>query len=229
MPNLKQIVAAGLFCGLMTSPARAENPPAFSSGTLSGWQEKTFSSLPHTSYQLVTQDGATILHAVCQNSASGLIWKHEIDLTQTPILTWRWKISRVYPNLDPHTKFGDDYPARVYVVVGNPLLPWTLRSLVYVWANGSVVAAAHDPQGTPIYPDPYTKQAEIVALRQGPSGTGAWTTEQRNLRTDLAHAFGGDFTAIGAVAVMSDCDDSHNFGQAWYGDVRFLEGAPLKP
>ena len=107
--------------------------------------------------------------------------QHSIDLTKTPIITWRWKISNIYPNLDPHAKSGDDYPARVYVITGNPLLPWTVRSLVYVWANGPVRAPVHGPQGTPFYPDPYTAQAEIVALRQGPAGAGVWATEQRKI------------------------------------------------
>lgn len=221
MPGIKRILIAGCLSSLMTLPATAKNPPAFSTGTLTGWQKKTFSALPQTRYQLVTENGASVLHAVCQNSASGLVWRQTIDLTKTPFLTWRWKISGIYANLNPHTKSGDDYPARVYVVTGNPLLPWTVRSLVYVWANGPVSASIHGPRGTPFYTDPYTAQAEIVALRQGPAGAGAWATEQRNLRTDLARAFGEGHDVIRAVAVMTDCDDSHSHGQAWYGDIGF--------
>lgn len=202
-------------------PAMAQNPPAFSAGTLAGWQPKTFSGRAPTSYTLAAQGNTKILHAVCQNSASGLVWKHKIDLTKTPMIDWRWKISRVYPGLDPHAKSGDDYPARVYVVTGNPLFPWTLRSLVYVWASGPVSAAHRGPNGTPFYPDPYTTQAEIVALRQGAAGAGSWVSEHRDLRADLARAFGPGHDVIGAVAVMTDCDDAHGHGEAWYGDIHF--------
>ncbi len=176
MRRLKRTL--GILC-LAALPAMAQNPLAFSVGGLSGWQPRTFSAHAPTSYALVAEGNTNVLHAVCQNSASGLVWKHVIDLRKTPVIEWSWKISRVYPGLDPHKKAGDDYPARVYVVTGNPLFPWTLRSLVYVWANARVSAVLHGPGGTPFYPDPYTGQAEIVALRQGPAGVGAWVFEQR--------------------------------------------------
>ena len=75
--------------------------------------------------------------------------------------------------------------------------------------------------GTPFYPDPYTSQAEIVALRQGAAGAGSWVSERHDLREDLARAFGPGHDVIGAVAVMTDCDDAHGHGQAWYGDIHF--------
>lgn len=199
--------------------ALSAQPTAFSSGSLAGWKPKLFSGRARTRYQIVRDGRDDVLHAVCRDGASGLVWAHKIDLTKTPILTWRWKISRVFAGLDPHAKRGDDYPARVYVVSGNPLLPWTLRSLVYVWANGTVSAQVRGPHGTPFYPDPYTGQAEIVALRQGATTLGHWVSERRDVRADLKRAFGGHRRVIGAVAVMSDCDDSHNHGQAWYGDI----------
>lgn len=137
------------------------------------------------------------------------------------MISWRWKIGRLYPGLDPHAKSGDDYPARVYVVTGSILAPWTIRSLVYVWANAPVTASVHDANGTPFYPDPYTDQAEIVVLQQPGPGPGIWVSEQRNLEADLTRAFGHSFDSVNAVAIMSDCDDSHNHGEAWYGDITF--------
>jgi hypothetical protein len=213
MGHRARLTAIVLLSVLPLTAARADNPPAFSAGSLAGWMPKTFSGRAPTLYQLTPDSGATVLHATCQNAASGLVWQHAVDLTKTPILAWRWKIGRLYPGLNPHAESGDDYPARVYVVAGDAMFPWTLRSLVYVWANGPV-----SPQ---IYPDPYTAQAQILVLKQGAPGPNVWQPESRNLRTDLATAFGADITKIGAVAVMTDCDDSHTTGEAWYGDITF--------
>lgn len=222
---VKACTARGVLAAALVLPAAAlagataPQPPAFSSGSLAGWAVKHFDGRHVTQYDLTRAGGSTVLQAVCKDSASGLIWKQRIDLDKTPIMSWRWKIAHVYAGLDPHAKSGDDYPARVYVVAGNPLFPWTLRSLVYVWANGPVTAAKHGPHGTKFYPDPYTSQAEIVALRQGPEGAGTWVSERRNVKADLARAFGGHRHIISAVAVMTDCDDSHSHGRAWYGDI----------
>jgi hypothetical protein len=228
--GVKTFTARGVLAAALvlpvTAPAgtAAQQPPAFSSGSLAGWAIKRFDGRHVTQYELARSGGATVLQAVCRDSASGLIWKHRIDLDKTPIMSWRWKIAHVYAGLDPHARSGDDYPVHVYVVAGNPLFPWTLRSLVYAWANGPVTAAKHGPHGTKFYPDPYTSQAEIVVLRQGPVGAGNWVSERRNVKTDLARAFGGHRHIIGAVAVMSDCDNSHSHGRAWYGDISFQVG-----
>lgn len=222
---VKAFTARGVLAAALVLPAAAlagataPQPPTFSSGSLAGWAVKHFDGRHVTQYDLTRSGGSTVLQAVCKDSASGLIWKQRIDLDKTPVMSWRWKIAHVYAGLDPHAKSGDDYPARVYVVAGNPLFPWTLRSLVYVWANGPVTAAKHGPHGTKFYPDPYTSQAEIVAIRQGPEGAGTWVSERRNVKADLARAFGGHRHFIGAVAVMTDCDDSHSHGRAWYGDI----------
>jgi Protein of unknown function (DUF3047). len=158
-----------------------------------------------------------VLHGVCRNSASGLIWKGDIDLARTPVMHWRWKISRIYKGIDELKKSGDDYPARIYVVIGTPWLPWTYRSLSYVWSNGS----GHGPKGQNFWPSPYTDQAQMVAVRSGDQGVGQWQEESANVRADFKRVFGKDIDSIGAVAVMSDCDDSHNHAQAWFGDIHF--------
>lgn len=204
--------------------ARAAEPPTFSAGALNGWHKKNFSGRQPTGYRLVTVGGSRVLQATCHDSASGLIWKHHVDLSRTPVLTWRWRISRVFPALDPHKKSGDDYPARVYVVAGNPLLPWTIRSIVYVWANGVVQAPRRGPHGDPLYPDPYTSQAKIIAIQEGAAKVGHWVAERRNVRADFIAAFGSAPKHIDAVAVMTDCDNSHESGQAWYGNIALRDG-----
>lgn len=219
--RLRRLILACALLAPTLAPAAAPQPPPFSSGSLADWQPKTFEGRPPTRYSLVEDHGVQVLHAVCDNSVLGLVWRRRIDLVKTPMLTWRWKISRVYAGLDPHLKAGDDFPARVYVALGTAWLPWTLRSLSYVWANGPVHAAVHDAAGTPYIPSPYTDRAMLVAVRQGAAGVGQWQSESRNVRADLKTAFGRDFDHIEGVAVMTDCDDSHTHGQAWYGDLHF--------
>lgn len=197
--------------------AAAATPPAFSGTGLQGWSVKTFMSRPLTKYTLVPDDGTQVLHAQCDNSASGLIWEGDVDLKKTPILHWRWKISGLYAGIDERTKAGDDFPARIYVVTGSSWLPWTLKTLSYVWSNGS----GHGKHGEPYWNSPYTSQARMDAVRVGAAGIGQWQQESRDVRADFKQVFGDQVDKVGAVAVMTDCDDSHNHMQAWYGDLHF--------
>lgn len=199
--------------GLVQVAAAASQPPAFSVSGVQGWSVETFMDRAQTHYQLVKDGSGQVLQANCNNSASGMIWKGKVDLQKTPILHWRWKIARIYPGLDERTKAGDDFPARVYVVTGTRWLPWTIRSLSYVWSSSKVDA--------PWWNSPYTGQARMVPVESGSEYVGQWRSETRDVGADFKRVFGDDVKTLGAVAVMSDCDDSHNHGEAWYGDLRF--------
>lgn len=182
-------------------------PPGWS---IEGWTEQTFRGKASTVYSLA-KDSSGIVQATCQASASGLIRKEKIHLDRTPFVRWRWKVDSVYSNLDERTKQGDDYPARLYVVIDGGLLPWRTRTLVYVWSSTS-------PQGSD-WPSAYTAQAHVVALRSG--HPGAWQEERRDVRADFKRYFGMDVAAIDGVALMTDCDDAGGATRAWYADIRF--------
>lgn len=199
----------------------AVQPPAFSRSGLQGWGVQTFESSPPTQYRLVQDGGQQVVQAQCDDSASGLIWKGDVNLAVTPILHWRWKIAHQYDGIDERRKAGDDFPARVYVVTGSQWLPWTLKSLSYVWSNGSGAGSQVAAGGAPFWPSPYTGQARMVALRQGDADVGHWQVEQRDVRTDFKTVFDADVDHAGAVAIMTDCDNSHRRGEAWYGDLYF--------
>ena len=207
--KIATLLAGLLLCGTCL----AAEPPLFSLTGLSGWDEHGFLSRADTRYRLVVDDGRKVVAASCKDSAGGLYWRGDVDLTQTPVLHWSWKVDRVYAGLDEATKHGDDFPARVYVAIGSRWLPWTLRTLSYVWSNARP-PAEH-------WPSPYSDQAQLFAVRAGDQGVGQWQQQSRNVRADFQTAFGTDVKHIGAVAVMSDCDDSDTQARAWFGDLHF--------
>ena len=180
---------------------------AFPALALEGWEDQTFRGKAHTRYTIA--DG--VIEARCKASASGLIRKQKVDLAATPHLRWRWKVDGVYAGIDEKKKGGDDFPARVYVVLDGGLLPWRTRSLVYVWSSGSPVGSD--------WPNPYTAQAHHVALRSG--NPGPWHEERRDVRADFKRYFGLDVGAVDGVAIMTDCDDAGGEARARYADVRF--------
>jgi hypothetical protein len=175
---------------------------------LEGWEAQAFRGKAPTQYKALA-DGA--VEAQCKASASGLIRREKIDLEKTPVLRWKWKVESIYAGIDEKAKRGDDFPARVYVVLDGGLLPWRTRSLVYVWSSTS-------PQGTD-WPNPYTAQAHHVALRAG--APGPWQAERRDVRADFKRYFGLDVAAADGVAIMTDCDDAGGATRAWYEGLRF--------
>ena len=65
-----------------------------------------------TRYDLVSDDGAIVLHAVADNAASALAYPMHSALQDAPVVAWRWKIAGAMPGADPHIASREDAPAR---------------------------------------------------------------------------------------------------------------------
>ena len=181
----------------------------FSAGDLGDWKKKSFQG--ETSYHVVTQDGRQVLKAESKGTASGLVREMRVDLEKLPYLNWSWRVNDVLTGIDERTKAGDDYPARVYVIVSGGIVFWRTRTLVYVWSS-------RQPAGS-TWENAFTGNARVMALRSG-RGT-AWVNERRDVRADFRTCFNDDITFIDAVAIMTDTDNSQQEATAWYGDIIF--------
>ena len=189
----------------------------FSAGDLTGWEPKSFKG--ETRYRLVRDKGGeTVLEAVSNAAASGLFYERKIDLTKTPILTWRWRIERPVNPPDELTKAGDDFAARVYFIAPGAGMLSFPDSVVYVWAS-------RRPEDSS-WPNPYTKKAHMFAVDSGTRHAGKWRTHRRNMREDFRRFFGRDITEVTHIAVMTDTDNSKLSARSWYGDIRVAPAGP---
>lgn len=180
---------------------------------LQSWQSERFKG--ETQYRWITLDGRGTIEGRSRASASGLVKRRKIDLTKTPYLHWRWRVMNTYAGNDETRKSGDDYPARVYVVVSGGLMFWRTRAVNYVWAS-------RQPSGSS-WPNAYTANARMLALRSGDHGLGEWREERRDVRADLRRLLGEDITHVDAVAVMTDSDDTGQEGTAYYQALYFSD------
>ena len=183
----------------------------FEGGLDPAWTVKSFKG--ETVYRVVSDNGNRVLQADSKGTASGLVKKLDLDPRDYPILAWRWKVAGTIPQGDERTRAGDDYAARVYVIFPHWFFPKT-RTLNYIWAN-------HLPQGT-FLPNAYTGNAVMVAVESGPDRAGQWLTERRDIVADYRRAFGEEPPRIGAIAVMTDTDNTGASATAWYDDLRLL-------
>lgn len=181
----------------------------FSGGDLKGWEPEEFSGV--TNYRPALVDGKRVLQAVSRGSASALVKKIEADPAQRPMLSWSWKIEGTLPKGDGRTKAGDDFAARVYVVFPSFLF-WNTRALNYVWANQLPVGR--------VWPNAFAgDNVMMMALNSGNGQAGQWVSHRRDLVADFRRCFGEEPPAIGAVAVMTDSDNTGGRAVAYYGDI----------
>jgi hypothetical protein len=232
------VVVAGLALGL--GPPDVVRVGAFSEQDPDrerpdDWQPIAFSDIEtRTTYDLVRADSGTVVRARSDGGASGLATERRIDLTEYPILEWRWKVDGVVEDGNARTKDGDDYAARLYVTfdyedlglvdrtklaalraLGYDEIP--TRALNYVWANRV--------DRYTILENAYTDWVMMVAVRSGTEHVGQWVTERRNVLADYRAAFGGDPPPVNGVALMTDTDNTDGAATAYYGDIRFRTAA----
>ena len=211
MPLLLKILLLLLFFPAVSMATDVIELGSFSSSGLSGWSEKSFQGT--TDYRIVEEEGRKVLFARSDNSASGLIFDTSFDPQEFPVLSWRWKVSDTIRKGDSRSKSGDDYAARVYVVFPHWFFPKT-KTLNYIWANQLPKNSSQLSV--------YTSNDMMIAVESGSAKTGEWVTVQRNLLDDYRQAFGEEPAKVGAIAIMTDTDNTGETAEAWYGDIKAL-------
>lgn len=192
-----------------------------------------FPKIPrHTQYTLVVDQGAVVVKAVADASASGLVREVKVDPKAFPLVQWRWKVDNILEKSDVGRKEGDDYPARVYVafqydpgklgfverakyealhLVYGQYPP--LRVINYIWDSKT-------PKGT-VVPNSYTEHNMMIVVESGSAKVGQWVEERRNVYEDYKRAFGEEPGMVTGVALMTDTDNTGESATAYYGDILF--------
>ena len=189
----------------------------FADGIKPGWTPKSFKG--KTEYIWAVEDGKPFIKATSNNAASGLFYKIEYDLQQYPYITWSWKVDNVIAGGDASRKSGDDYGARIYVVFPSFFF-WNTRAINYIWANKL-------PKNQAV-PNPYTSNDIMISVESGTVNTGKWMTETRNVYEDYIRFFGKNPPKVGAIAIMTDTDNTGESTSAGYGPISICSRDPRK-
>ena len=212
-----------IVCGLSFGLAEAQSVIAiadFENGDLQSWEGRSFKGT--TDYQIISLGTEQVLQASSKDTASGLAIKVRVDLKATPYLNWRWQVIEKLTEQNERTKHGDDYAARVYVVIDGGFQFWKTMATNYVWSSQQSVGTTQDNAYS-------TKNAQMLDLQDDDSPL-TWHTEKRNVYQDFIRLFGDKgseqanekaYRYIDAIAIMTDTDDSGGKAKAYYDDIFF--------
>lgn len=186
----------------------------FSTGDMSGWAEQSLGMFKAKTTYAIARDGdRTALVARSNKSASGRIYKLDLDTKEYPMLSWSWKIDHTIKKGDEKIKEGDDFAARVYAVFPRGFFSKT-RAICYVWANRL-------PKGGHVA-SPFTNNVITVAVDSGNEQAGQWKSHQRNIYDDYRSFFGEEPPRLGAIAIMTDTDNTGESAVGYFGDITLV-------
>jgi len=182
---------------------------------LSEWQEKVFKN--RVLYTVEPKKEGGFLSAKSRDACSGLVYRIKFNANELPLMSWYWKVVSF-----PKKKVGgkeeggwlerDDYAARVYVIFPS----WNfmnIKCIEYIWDESL-------PEGK-IIPSPYSRNIMLIVAESGKENLGQWVFEKRNILKDYQKAFGRDRAPkVGAIALMTDADNTLSTAEALYKDIR---------
>ncbi|MCO4864502.1 DUF3047 domain-containing protein [Cupriavidus sp. WGlv3] len=238
-------LCATLLLAPLSAPAQSGKPGLVLSDRKPGGALPTdWKNLPvaegkaRTEYQLVAEDGRTVLRAQANGSASALMHAGDVDLSRTPVVAWRWKADGAIPGADNRDGAREDAPARLVFffdgdtsklslgeraamqlarTVAGEELPYA--TLMYVWSTSAAPGS--------VIPNPHTGRVQMIVV-SGADDAGKWQNLRRNLARDYERVFHEPPGPLKAYGIMTDTDNTHAATRAWYGDIRFLPGTPAK-
>ena len=191
----------------------SENGPNgnFANDSLKDWKERSFAG--NTDYELVEEQGKRVLKGHTNGMASILYTEQRVNLNDTPLVEWSWKVDRTFEDIDERSRQGDDFPARLYVVAKTGFLPWDTLAINYVWSSDAPLGDS--------WANPFTSKAQMVVVQTGDQHVGTWVRQQRNVAEDFKTYFDTDITDLSGYAVMVDGDNANKEAIAWFGQIQF--------
>jgi hypothetical protein len=228
------VLIAGLVSAAQAAPVWVGRFPAGGGSPPEPWKLQQLNpSITPTRYQLRDWEGVAAIEAQARGSMALLGRPVGVDLTQTPVLCWRWRVDAALKTADMTRKSGDDYAARVYLSFSVPpdRLDFGTRlslriarklygddvpdaALNYVWDNRHAIGTWQA--------NAYTERTQMLVMRSGDGDAGRWVTERRDVSADFLHAFGHAPLRLTGLAIATDTDNTGEEAHAGFADFRFV-------
>ena len=197
------------------------------------WRVVLLGKTRPTTYRQATVAKEAAVEARFDDSMAFLARPIRIDLSETPVLCWRWMVQGVVVKGDLRKKSGNDFAARVYVAFDMPdsalgagtkmKLAMARRVLgmsvpdaavTYVWDARAAVGTAIN--------SPYTDRQQLIVAQSGNERAGQWVTERADVAADFSRAFGNKSGRPIELAIAADGDNTKSAGRAAFADLHFV-------
>jgi len=176
-------------------------------GAPAGWQVTEKSG--KADYAIV-QDGGE--HALLLRSADTSFCiqkKVSVDVKQYPVLSWKWKVTKLPKGGDFRRSGTDDQAAQLFLAFTKT------KAIVYIWD-------ASAPQGLmeSTSPVPFMT-VKVVVVRSGPAELGKWVVETRNVYEDYKKLYGEEPPPVAGVRLQINSQHTRTSAESLFADVAF--------
>jgi hypothetical protein len=178
-------------------------------GVPQGWQLKEKSG--KADFAVVKDGDLNAVRFRSANTSFSLQKEVRVDLKQFPVLTWKWKVTKLPVGGDFRKSKTDDQAAQLFLAFSKT------KAIVYIWDTTA-------PQGTMGYAAaPWPMSIKTVVVRSGTADTGKWFTEVRNVYDDYKKMFGDEPAEVAGVRLQINSQHTETSAESYFADVVFMK------
>ncbi len=172
-----------------------------------GWQVNEKSG--KADFKVIRDGDLAAVLLKSSNTSFSLQKEVKIDLKQDPILTWKWKVTKLPEKGDFRHSSTDDQAAQLFLAFSKT------KAIVYLWDTTA-------PEGTMASAEaPFFMSIKAVVVRSGKAGIGSWITETRNVYDDYKKLFGGEPDEVKGVRLQINSQHTGTSAESYFADVAF--------
>jgi hypothetical protein len=172
-----------------------------------GWQLKETSG--NADFSIIKESGIHALHLRSKDTSYALQKPVNVDPHKYPVLTWKWKVTKLPEGGDFRRSQTDDQAAQLFVAFSDR------KVIAYIWDSSAPQGLMEDACALPFV------TIKAIVVRSGPNETGRWITETRNAHEDYMRLFGHEPPKIGGVRIQINSQHTETSGESFFADVVF--------
>ncbi len=202
-----------------------------------GWQPYVLRrDRRQTQYSSAYVDNRNVLRALADRASAAVICPVTISPTESPWLTWQWKVDRLVEGANISKDDFDDSATRVFLAFDGdphklPSADIAFFDMVKFFTGKDLPYATLSYVWDPILPVDtvvsysHSSRIKYIVVESGSERLGQWTSYRRNIVDDYRRAFGEAPVTVISVGVMNDTDDLGQKAESFFGDIA-LQASP---
>ena len=176
-------------------------------GLPQGWELKEKSGKAHFS---ITREGKIhALHLRSADTSFSIQKQVSVDLQQYPIMSWKWKVTKLPAGGDFRKSKTDDQAAQLFLAFSKT------KDIVYMWDTTAPQGMMEDAAAPPFM------SIKAVVVRSGAEKTGTWIHETRNVYDDYKKLFGEAPPPVSGVRLQINSQHTGTSAESYFADVIF--------
>jgi len=133
----------------------------------------------------------------------------DVNPSETPFLSWNWKVAKLPEGGDFRRSSTDDQAAQVLVAFADR------RVLSYIWDTSAPKGAAQNTSSIPLV------HVYAVVCRSGAAEVNSWVSESRNVAADYARAYGRPAPRVKGLRLQINSQHTGTVAESYFGEVAF--------